>query len=205
MKKQNVIVIIMLSILILGILFACFPFNQGNGDYEDIEIKGTWLDEGENWKQKLVITNTKITNYWSESLIKTNKGNKDDNLELFWEARIYKFDNEKWNGEEFGSGDHGYMVLKYTIASEVHPEAKDKYMVLRWKSLTTSGDVTTMSWSEGYKKDPDPDNYLGKCGYPEVYCGLYFDTYQEAIDNATDGEGFFGMYSEITKEEEVQE
>jgi hypothetical protein len=99
-----------------------------------------------------------------------------------------------WNGDENGSGNCGYLVMKYTIASPFHEESQGKYMVLRWKQLTSFGGTTTMEWAEGFKFDDNPDV---DCG--EYDCGIYFDSILSAEQNATGQNGFFNVYSSITK------
>ncbi|MFW5799942.1 MAG: hypothetical protein ACOCV8_03915, partial [Spirochaetota bacterium] len=144
-------------------LYACETFFD---DVEDIEIAGEWIDEGTNqygnWKQKLEISNSKITNYFIQGI-------DDDNQEwdIYWEASIYDYDNRLWNGGETGSGDLGYAVIKYTTPSENQPNSESKYMVFRWQNLSKNSFGTTMEWAEGFKSDPDSEE--DECG--DFYCG----------------------------------
>jgi hypothetical protein len=192
-KTILIILIILVGLISIGCDGYFFP------DYPDIEVIGEWLAEGVNqygdWKQKLVITNAKITNHWMQS---EDGDFSDAEWEIFWEAKIYDYDNNIFNGGEFGSGDHGYMVIKYTIPSQYHPESDGKYMVLRWQNLTVFSNETTMEWTEGFKIQPETE--IGDCGVEGAYCGVYFDSMIDAKEQALDEEGFFGWFSEVIKQ-----
>lgn len=195
-NKVQISMLILIAIMILCVSPACLdPFENNT---EDIEITGEWISEGENqygfWKQKIVVNNSRITNYWMES---DDDDFSDNEWELFWKATLYSYDNDIWNGGESGRGDYGYAVMKYTVPSPYNPESQDKYQVFRWQRLTALSNETTMEWSEGFKIQPDTD--IGDCGVDGYYCGVYFDSILDAENTATESEGFFYMYSEITK------
>lgn len=163
---------------------------------DDVEIIGTWEVTGENqygfWKQRVVVEASRITNYWKQY---EDEFNEPDEWETFWQATIYDYDNDIWNGGEMGRGDHGYLVMKYSDPSPYHPYSEGTFMVLRWENFNDySG---TMDWCEGFKIEPGTD--IGDCGIDGYYCGVYFDTFTEAVETATESEGFFGMYSTIEK------
>ncbi len=188
---------------IIFFIFMVIAFTSCEGyffpEYPDIEVMGDWMVEGVNqygdWKQKLIITNAKITNLWMQ-----NEDGDFSNAEweTFWEATIYDYDNNIFNGGEFGSGNHGYMVIKYNTPSPYNPESEDKYMVLRWQNLIEFSGETTMEWAEGFKIQPGTD--IGDCGVEGAYCGVYFDSIIDAKEQAIADEGFFTWFSEIEKQ-----
>ncbi len=195
---KSLFVFLVFSVISISAISCEDIFFTNDGD---IEIKGTWANNGGGggedeteyyWIQKLEIENGKISNYFMSS--EDEDGFKD--WELFWEARIYDYDNDAFNAKEPGQGNCGYAVLKFTKPSVYVPNGKDKFIVLRWRNLRKFNGKVIMEWSEGFKELTEgceiPAGYADTVEFPEnVACGVYYDTIIAAKENVTEGNGFF--------------
>ena len=129
MKELKKWIVLLAALFVLTGMMSCEMF--GEEDDDDIAVEGTW-DAG--YGSEVVITDSTYSNYYNDVLSAIS-------------AKIVSFDNDGWNGSETGSGDYGYMVIKYTQASAFTPESQDKYMVVRWQDILSVGDLETMSYS----------------------------------------------------------
>ncbi|MBF9016361.1 MULTISPECIES: hypothetical protein [unclassified Oceanispirochaeta] len=154
--------------LLFMVLFVVAGFMSCGNDLVDepLAIIGNW-DIG--YGSTLTVTATKFTNT-----------SFDDSV--FFSYDIVVIDNDDWNASESGEGSYGFIVVKCTTPSIYTPEAKDKFMVVRWQNLE-SGETSTMEFAEG-------------SDYP---ANTYFDTYNEAMSGATGAAGFFGYFSTATQ------
>jgi hypothetical protein len=153
--------------LLFMVLFvvAGFMSCDNNLVIEPLAIIGDW-DIG--YGSTLTVTASKFINTSSDDTV-------------FFSYDIVVFDNNDWNASESGEGSYGFIVVKCSKPSVYTPEAKDKYMVVRWQNLE-SGETTTMEFAEG-------------SDYP---VNTYFDTFIEAMSSATEAAGFFGYFSTAT-------
>lgn len=140
-----------------------------NNETESLSITGIWVDA---YGGKIEVTEDLYSSYWS------NNGT----LTLSHKGEIVSFTNNSLNGGESENitGGYGYLVIKYD--TENGGAGSGKYGILRWKSLTTTSNETTMSYSEGFNDS------------------VYFDTEEEAISGMTNASGYFNFYSSTTKE-----
>ena len=183
-------------IVVLFLSMGCELFTvEGSSD---IEIKGTWENStyqagGDNTYAALthiVIDNDEIINYSISEAGGPHTWNESQDAidaNIFWKAEIAEYHNDQWNENEEPADDsnHGYMVIKYTKASQYAPASQDKYNVLRWKTLKYANGKTTLYYSEGYT-------------------GSYYDTADEAISSVMGLEGAtgtgFAVFSMLTKQ-----
>jgi hypothetical protein len=168
MKKNSLLIT---SIFIFLMAVACFTGCDDyielddNGINFDIEIAGTWIDP---YNVKLVINDSKI-DFYSQST----------DTETSYEAIIHGYNNSIWNGDESGTGDDGFMVIKYSKAPSWNPDCQGKYMIFRWQNLDAGAAPITMDYAEG-------------SNYPT---NTYFDSEAEAVTGATTAEGFFVFFT----------
>ncbi len=105
--------------------------------------------------------------------------------EAKYTADIISFSNQSFNAGETGEGNCGYVVVCYNNSPDYSAwgfgvnEIEGKYMVIRWQNLEEVDGVISMRYAEGY--------------------GTYFDTADDAIENATDSNGYFS-FSSTTQE-----
>lgn len=143
---------------------------------EDIEIEGTWHES--TFGSGLVITNDTIEFHTAVDGIFSD-------ATKYQECEIVSYDNDGFNADDSGTGDCGFMVIKYTEPSSyISSIAQDKYGIFRWQNLNTASGVTTMSYSEGYI-DSDGDWSADK----------YSDTAESAETDFTDEVGAFSFSS----------
>ncbi|MDC7245630.1 MAG: hypothetical protein PQJ47_06935 [Sphaerochaetaceae bacterium] len=82
------------------------------------------------------------------------------------------------------SGDYGYMVIQYTTVSDEGTGEVGKYNIFRWQE--NADDASAMDFTQGYK-DADGES---------PYINALFDTAQDAVDGATNDNGYFSFASE---------
>lgn len=156
-----------LLIAVLG-LSSCDLFG-GDPVADDIEIAGTWVD---SYGGALVVTDGTARFYSSGTITEANK---------WQECEVVDYDNDGFNAGDSGTGDCGYMVIKYTEPSSyIAAAAQDKYGILRWQNLATASGATTMGYAEGYTD------------------GTYSDTAAAAEAYFCDDESAFSYYSSAT-------
>ncbi|MBI9103668.1 MAG: hypothetical protein JEY99_14735 [Spirochaetales bacterium] len=158
MKKflKKLIPVLLLVLFVVPAFTGCDFLGLLSGDPE-IEIIGTWNDAFGS----ITVSGSEI-DFGS------------------WKADIVEFNNSGWNGDEtaLAEGDAGYAVLKYSEAPSWNPGILDKYMILRWKNLTTVSGETTMDYAEGY-----------------LNADSYFDTASEAKSTVTNAGGYFMFFT----------
>ncbi len=128
--------------------------------------------------------NLPIEGTWSNEWGTYTFSNSVFNVGGYSEGNIVKIVNDSFNAGDKPDteGDHGFFIVKFNGGAGIN-----KYGVVRWKSLKTVENVTTLKYSEGsnYK---DADN-----------TGIYYNTLEEAEINMRDNRGFFKFYSTVTK------
>ncbi len=135
---------------------------------------GNWVDE---WDNEYVITRTSVSLYGSDG----------GNSYIGW---IVYIDDGSLNGDDTsitatGSSavNPGFAVIRYATVSNASWGVVDKYNVFRWADGTASNQ-RLMTQGGKYNED--------------FTVMTVFDSRQEAIDGATNAEGFFGFAGEYT-------
>ena len=156
--KRGILPILALLLLIN----SCNLFEKSIEDSQGIAIAGTWESISSFGTSKIEISNTVFKSFWND--------------ELSYEGKIINFKNGKLNANSttVNLTDFGYFTVLYNGGT-----GDSKYGIIRWKSLKTEGNITTMSYSEGYKNK------------------IYYTSAEEAEAGMDDS--FFGTYSSITK------
>jgi hypothetical protein len=134
------------------------------------EIEGTWEDEFGGVR---VISGTEIRKFADA-----------DATTPEYVYEIVDGHNTRFNGGETGAGDCGYSVVKCTTPPSWNTDQEGTFTVFRWQNFETTGGITTVEFAEG--SPPDwPDGYA--------------ETADEAVENATEANGWFGLgYTEAT-------
>lgn len=169
-----------LFLSLLALLFVFSGCNLDNTGNDYLAIIGTW----ENQYSKIEITDKLYTNYYED----WSTADTIDYVKSY-DATIEKYVNNKFYGDETTDteGDFGYIVVKYNGGA-----GNGKYGVIRWKSLTTSGDVTTMSYSEGH-------NGVYGSDFSVIKAPVYFDSPVEAEAGMNNKSEYFNSFSNIAK------
>lgn len=135
---------------------------------------GNWVDE---WDNEYVITRTSVSLYGSDG----------GNSYIGW---IVYIDDGSLNGDDTsitatGSSavNPGFAVIRYATVSNASWGEVGKYNVFRWADGTASNQ-RLMTQGGKYNED-----------FTEM---TVFDSRQEAINGATNEEGFFGFAGEYT-------
>lgn len=159
-KKIKRGILPLLALLLL--INSCNLFETSTEDSQNIAISGTWESTSDWGTSKLEISDTVFKSFW--------------NNELSYEGEIIIFKNGKLNANSSTDDLTGFGYFSVIYSGGM---GDGKYGIVRWKSLKTESDITTMSYSEGYKD------------------GNYFDSAEEAETGMDDS--YFPTYSDITK------
>ncbi|HCM25352.1 MAG: hypothetical protein A2Z99_03615 [Treponema sp. GWB1_62_6] len=176
-KAAAVAAFLSLAFVSCGTLFG----PEDSADTGDtIEIAGSWVALSGDYSSRIDITGTTATFYsGTEATVGTS-------TTIFQVCEIVAWSNDGFNAGDSSTGNAGYMVVKYTTPSEYSPTSLNKFGVIRWKDIASSGGATTTLYSEGYL-DANGD-----------WAGEYSDTAAAAEAAFTTAADAFSFYSTAT-------